>query len=123
MYEICGEKTNFSPLILHIFPIFSRPGNAIYVDKKSSAWQIFFHSIACQQASAVLVYKVWAVYLLAIIHIASGILLLVFSSEGGIQMGADLPDVDEMMAANVTLQVPVNVWLGPSAHELSSGGL
>ena len=25
-YEICGEKTNFSPLILHIFPIFSRPG-------------------------------------------------------------------------------------------------
>ncbi|XP_075247622.1 uncharacterized protein LOC142340793 isoform X3 [Convolutriloba macropyga] len=66
------------------------------------------------------VYKVWAVYLLAIIHIASGILLLVFSSEGGIQMGADLPDVDEMMAANVTLQVPVNVWLGPSAHELSS---
>ncbi|XP_075247621.1 uncharacterized protein LOC142340793 isoform X2 [Convolutriloba macropyga] len=67
-----------------------------------------------------IVYKVWAVYLLAIIHIASGILLLVFSSEGGIQMGADLPDVDEMMAANVTLQVPVNVWLGPSAHELSS---
>ena len=26
MYEICGEKTNFSPLILHNFPIFSRPG-------------------------------------------------------------------------------------------------
>ena len=29
MYEICGEKTNFSPLILHIFPIFPRPGNKI----------------------------------------------------------------------------------------------
>ena len=27
MHEICGEKTNFSPLILHIFPIFSRPGS------------------------------------------------------------------------------------------------
>ena len=26
MYEICGEKTNFSPLVLHIFSIFSRPG-------------------------------------------------------------------------------------------------
>ena len=26
MYEICGEKTNFSPLILHTFAIFSRPG-------------------------------------------------------------------------------------------------
>ena len=26
MYEICGERTNFSPLILHIFPIFSQPG-------------------------------------------------------------------------------------------------
>ena len=25
MYEIRGEKTNFSPLILYIFPIFSRP--------------------------------------------------------------------------------------------------
>ena len=24
MYEICGEETNFSPLILHIFPVFSR---------------------------------------------------------------------------------------------------
>ena len=28
MYEICGEKTNFSPLILHIFPIFLDPGGA-----------------------------------------------------------------------------------------------
>ena len=28
MYEICGGNTNFSQLILHIFPIFSRPGNA-----------------------------------------------------------------------------------------------
>ena len=26
MYKICGEKTNFSPLILHIFAFFSRPG-------------------------------------------------------------------------------------------------
>ena len=23
MYEICGEKTNFSPIILHIFQIFA----------------------------------------------------------------------------------------------------
>ena len=29
MVEICGEKTNFSPLILHIFPIFSRPGKVL----------------------------------------------------------------------------------------------
>ena len=28
MYEICGDKkNNFSPLILHIFPIFPRRGN------------------------------------------------------------------------------------------------
>ena len=26
MYEICGEKTNFSPLILHIFAFFLDPG-------------------------------------------------------------------------------------------------
>ena len=28
MYEICGEKTNFSPLILHIFAFFLDPGKA-----------------------------------------------------------------------------------------------
>ena len=27
-YEISGEKTNLSQLILHIFPIFPRPGKA-----------------------------------------------------------------------------------------------
>ena len=27
MYEICGEKTNFSPLILHIFAFFLDPGH------------------------------------------------------------------------------------------------
>ena len=30
MYEICGEKTNFSPLILHIFPIFLDPGSTFW---------------------------------------------------------------------------------------------
>ena len=30
MYEICGENNNFSPLILHIFPIFPRPGKSNY---------------------------------------------------------------------------------------------
>ena len=27
VYEICGEQTNFSPLILHISAIFFDPGN------------------------------------------------------------------------------------------------
>ena len=34
MYEICGEKTNFSLLILHIFPINLNPGGCIKQELK-----------------------------------------------------------------------------------------
>ena len=42
MYEICGEKTNFSPLILHFFAFFSRPGTSQF--KKS--WHKYYKIIA-----------------------------------------------------------------------------
>ena len=50
MYEICGEKTNFSPLILHIFPIFSRPG-----------WLVWNCNLICALSVFVVCFSGWRV--------------------------------------------------------------
>ena len=42
MYKICGEKTNFSPLILHVFQVFLDPGSFVYAPNSNlySSWSI-----------------------------------------------------------------------------------
>ena len=62
------------------------------------------------------VYPVWFVYLLSMVHVvmASSFVLV-----AGLDLSTSVVSTSALEAANITLSMPVNVWIGPSANTLA----